>query len=521
MTSAENEFQIALSFHTQHQLTQAEEHYRRALEFRADHLNALKNLGLLLFERNLIIEALEITRRAAELDPSCAETQSNIGKMLGTAGDHVRSCIHFEKALAIDPANTRTLARFARELHDHGRDAETIPFLRKAIQHRQSDPQLHEMLGALFHALGHFEEAQQCLEKTVSLAPNGHRYRDLAMMTKFSPGNPHIASMERLIQNKHLPATEKMALHFALGKAYYDLLDIDLSFEHQLAANRLRRSSIVYDEAHALSQMRRLQNVSADFLRTKASFGNASDSPIFIVGMPRSGSTLIEQILASHPQIGTLGETLAFENSVRGILGTIDPARSTLAVQPEQLRSIAAAYLASTARVRGQEKRIVDKMLPNFLYAGLIHVVFPNARIIHSVRDPIDTCLSCFSTEFPAGAPYLYNLTELGRYYKAYAATMRHWSAVLPPGILLEVRYEDLVSAPEQHARRLVQHCGLDWNPACLDFYKTERAVWTASAAQVRKPIYTNSLKRTLPRGDLVAPLLAAFHETMWQDQPE
>jgi hypothetical protein len=236
--------------------------------------------------------------------------------------------------------------------------------------------------------------------------------------------------------------------------------------------------------------------------------------PLFILGMPRSGTTLVEQILASHSEVFGAGELRTFERSVGGLDGPDGAPASfpegVASLSAEQFRRLGAIYVEGVAPMASAQ-RITDKMPLNFLFIGLIHLALPNARIIHTRRDPVDTCLSCFSTLFTGEHRVAYELGELGRYYRAYERLMAHWRGVLPMGVMLEVTYEDLVADFDREARRIVAHCGLEWEDACFDFHLTRRPVRTASAAQVRQPIYKSSVGRWRPYKHLLRPLLEAL----------
>jgi hypothetical protein len=251
---------------------------------------------------------------------------------------------------------------------------------------------------------------------------------------------------------------------------------------------------------------------SAALLRDKVGGGDPSSLPVFIVGMPRSGTTLIEQILASHSKVFGAGESQEFGHAVVA-LSKPGPAFPELAfnLTADALRSLGLGYVTALTAAGSGAERIVDKMPSNFLYAGLIHLALPNARIIHARRDPIDTCWSCFSLLFAGNQPHTYDLGELGRYYRAYAALMAHWRCVLPPGVMLEVRYEDLVDDLENNARAILAHCGLDWEEACLNFHETRRPVQTASSLQVRQPIYRGSVGRASAYRHLLQELVEAL----------
>jgi hypothetical protein len=316
-----------------------------------------------------------------------------------------------------------------------------------------------------------------------------------------------IAVMEGLLQ-RSLSYGVRVPLQFALAKVYGDIGDETRAFAALLEANRAARAQIRYDERAYLEPYARMQSAfTAELMRDKAGIGLSSDAPIFILGVPRSGTSLVEQILASHPDVAGSGESAIFGETVLQIWPSYPagaPALSaTLAAR------IGESYLGRLRALAGDAPRITDKHLNNVIFAGLLHLVFPKARFVHVVRDPVDTCLSGFEVLFAAGNPYAYDLAELGRHYRAYEKLMAHWHGVLPPDAILRLSYEALVADPEIETRRLLAHCGLDWDKACLSFHTTERLVYTASAAQVRRPLYRTARFRPAPQ--ILAPLLAAL----------
>jgi hypothetical protein len=230
--------------------------------------------------------------------------------------------------------------------------------------------------------------------------------------------------------------------------------------------------------------------------------------PIFVLGMPRSGTTLVEQILASHPQVHGAGELRALQRLVDG-LGDYPAAATRLA--PAELARLGESYLAQIRPLAGGRAHLVDKMPANFLHAGLIHLMLPGARIVHCRRDPVDTCLSCYTKLFSGEQMFAYDLRELGLFHRAYQTLMAHWRAVLPPDRFIEVDYEAVVENLEGEARRLVAFLGLPWDEACLGFHKTERPVRTASVNQVRQPIYRTSAGRWKAHAAHLEPLLSAL----------
>jgi Sulfotransferase family len=317
--------------------------------------------------------------------------------------------------------------------------------------------------------------------------------------------------METLLQSiESLPAREQIELRFALAKAYDDTGRPDDAFRQLLAGNALKRRQIAYDEAATLTEIDRIQAIfTPKLMQSLQGEGDPSSVPIFIVGMPRSGTTLIEQILASHPHVFGAGELPNLSLSVadlRPAMGCAFP-DAMERMSGDDLRQLGSRYVSDIVRLAPNAAHITNKMPANFLFAGLIHLTLPNARIIHAVRDPLDTCVSCFSKLFASGQPQTYDLEELGRYYWRYQALMKHWHRVLPPGRILDVRYEDVVADLEGQARRIVSHCGLEWDPNCLAFHETTRPVRTASATQVRRPLYRSAVGRAQSYEPFLRPL--------------
>jgi tetratricopeptide (TPR) repeat protein len=526
---------------------QALAHYEKALAINPGYAEARNNLGTALAALDRHEEAIAQYQAAIALRPSYAEAHRNLANALGVLERYEEAAGHYEKVLAILPNDAAARTALGNTLHRLDRTDEAIAHYEKvltafpahaeahtslgntvhrlgctqeAIEHfRQalavdpSDPGIYSSLGGALVALGRSAEASESFEKAIALAPRkAGFFWNLASVRHFSGDDRYFAAMLELAE--HIDALDSDAqidLHFALGKAFADVGDHKRSFAHLVRGNAHKRQQVTYDEEKALQRLDRIRRVfTADMLRGKAGLGNPSSAPIFIVGMPRSGTTLIEQILASHPKVFGAGELREMAN-LAGRIGGADVAAFPEAVQTllgEELRRIGEQYVQAVTRLAPNAERITDKMPGNFSLAGLIHLALPNARIIHACRDPRDTALSCFSLLFSGALEFTYDLAELGRYYRAYLKLMAHWREVLPEGIMLEVQYEDVVRDVESQARRIIAHCGLEWDDACLSFYKTERSVRTASATQVRQPIYQSSIGRWRPHEEELQPLL-------------
>ena len=276
-----------------------------------------------------------------------------------------------------------------------------------------------------------------------------------------------------------------------------------------MQGNGMKRALVENEEAQlALANQRIRMRLSGPAILAAAGRGHPTRVPIFVLGMPRSGSTLVEQILASHPLVLPGGERKDFGKAMRDTWSRERGTFTRTMVDPQALHRLARLYLDALPPLPLGKTRITDKMPGNFRIAGLIHVAMPNAKIIHTRRDPIDTCLSCFSKLFGDDLNWSYDLAELGRHYRLYQEMMEHWEDVLPQGAILHVQYEDVVNDLEGQARRLLDFCELDWDDACLSFHETKRAVRTASVAQVRQPIYRRSVGKWRPDDDVLRPLL-------------
>jgi hypothetical protein len=328
-------------------------------------------------------------------------------------------------------------------------------------------------------------------------------------------GDAWLAGMEDFAREmESMRPTARMRLHFALAKAHDDLGDFGLAFHHMKEANALKRAQIAYDEAASLELFDRIRETfDATLIAAKSGGGDPDASPIFILGMPRSGSTLVEQILASHLLVHGAGELPHLGEIVGGLRAQADPALAfpeiAQATDLQDFATVGHQYATRLRQHSATAARITDKMPSNFCFVGLIHLALPNARIIHVTRDPLDTCLSCFSRLFSAEQNHTYDLAELGRFYRKYAELMAHWLRVLPEGRMLELRYEDVVGDLEGSARRMIAYCGLDWSESCLAFHETNRPVKTASASQVRRPIYKTAQNRSRHYHKHLAPLIA------------
>jgi hypothetical protein len=449
---------------------------------------------------------------------------------LHEAGRLADAEIFYRQALAAQPNNANALNLLGIVAHQmasvklvaareqRAKLDEAIALYRQAIRIKPNYAEAHANLGVALEQQGKLEDAREAFEKAIEAAPaRAATYRLLSAVKQFTAADPHIASMENMARGMtSLSPDEQIDLRFALGKAYRDLGDHAKSFYHLFEGNALKRKRIVYDEQAMLATFDRIRAVfTSKHMRDHEGSGYASSVPVFIVGMPRSGTTLIEQILASHPQVFAAGEVMDLPRVAASVCeppgATVPYPEMVPSMTADRFKALGAAYLQRLTARAPTAFCITDKLPGNFRLLGLIHLALPNARIIHVRRDPIDTCLSCFSRLFTGLQPFAYDLGELGRFYRAYESLMAHWRAVLPAGVMLEVQYEDLVADFAPQARRIVAYCGLEWDERCAAFHETQRPVRTASATQVRQPLYRSAVGRAQPYAAMLGPLIEAL----------
>jgi tetratricopeptide (TPR) repeat protein len=492
--------------------------YRLAIAAKPDHAETYFNLGNAFDAVGRAAEATVAYRKALAIRADFAGAHNNLGNVLQKLGQLAQAEAHYRRAIEIAPNYAHSHRNLGNVLVALNRHKEAIPAYNSALAMGSADAKLYNSVGIAHNVLGQSEQAFRAFQRAVAIEPrNAALHLNLATCKPFSDRDERLLALEKLCEEaKSLPENDQVALHFALGKAFDDLKQPERSFHHLKAGNQLKRGQIAYDETEALRQFQRSQTVFTPGLLAKhAGVGDPSTLPIFVVGMPRSGTTLIEQILASHPKVFGAGELLDLDHVAAGLRdangATSDFPEVVTEMSGEALRRAGSRYLDRISSPAPDKERIVDKMPFNFQFIGLIYLALPNARVIHVRRDPLDTCFSCYSQLFLGTQSYAYDLAELGRYYRGYERLMDHWRKVLPHDFMLDVRYENVVDDLEGEARRILDYCGLAWDEACLRFYETRRPVLTASFAQVRRPINRRSIGRWRPYSAMLQPLIEAL----------
>jgi len=541
---AEERYSLAVRCHSAGRLDEAERLYREILESNPCHGDSLHLLGVLALNAGKFNAALELIGKALEIAPHHVAARLSWGNALLRAGRVAEAATAYESVLELAPELAEGHFNLGNALQLLGRLEEAVRAYHRALQLRPDYVRAYNNLGNTLRALGRWEEALETYDQAISrrtagfeaalenkallLKALGRRCEALqatqialqldpysvsawhirAQLRKFTAGDPEIDSMEVALaaREPQLCLEDRARLRFALGKAWLDAGNAERAFEHLHAGNRLKRSTVSYD---AQVTGRRMREIAAaftpDLMARLAGAGDSTQVPVFIVGMPRSGTTLVEQILASHPQVHGAGELPLLRQLVANT--------AVNALEPRDLAPLGRSYAQRLSALAPGRERVVDKEPLNFLHCGLIHLMLPNARMVHCRRNALDTCLSCYTKPFVGELGFAYDLRELGLYYRHYESLMAHWRSLLSPARFLEVDYETLVEDLEGEGRRLVDFCGLEWNEACLSFHQTRRHVSTASATQVREPLYRTSVGRWKSYARYLEPLMGALEE--------
>jgi tetratricopeptide (TPR) repeat protein len=512
---------------------QAEAAYRKVLANHPDHVKAWQGLGMMQMARRQYDAAILSYTRVLAYRPQDARAYNELGNAYMALDDHAQAEHCYRQAIHLSDEVPEAYANLGLIVQTRGDFAEAARLCRQALELRPQSAQLHQMLATVLEFMGQYTEAvmhcdralscdpafsevigtkgrilikqgefQQCHALLLPLIESGRARAKAKLVyaetcTRLGLPDDTTALLETSLLEDGLEKTERQQIHAALGRIYDKTQCYDLAFAHFQQSNALKVGSFDLPR-HERYISRLISTFSSDFLLSAPRSQCASSLPVFIVGMPRSGTSLVEQILASHPGVFGAGEmsdiqvlaaTLAKRHAPAGYPQCLSLASA------ETLTQSALAYVQHLRELDRDAVRIVDKMPHNFMHLGLIQLLLPQARVIHVSRDPLDTCLSCYTQEFTAAHAYTYDLGVLGGYYQQYERLMRHWESVLHIPIL-HVQYEALIDDQEAVSRQLVEFCGLEWDERVMRFHETRRDVATASFDQVRQPLYKKSVQR-------------------------
>lgn len=490
-------YQLALAYISGGRLEMAVGALVKAIDISRPNAVLHRTLGEVLRRLGRHADAMVHCRQAVVIDPRDPEARYNLGLALAGAGRLAQAIEQYAEALRLNAQHGLAANNMGAAYEKLGDEQSAEAAYRRAVGINPRHAEAQNNLGAVLINRNELSKAAECFEVAIAAAPDlVYAHHNLSGLITYQTDDKHLVTLEGLIEAEpNWPTERRTKFWFALAKARHDTKQFQAAFEAYATGNRLHRSTFHYDSAtiQALAD-----TITARFDETTAAraAGCNDASPIFIVGMPRSGTSLIEQILASHPEVHGAGELRDFSDALREVAGTStqDAYASWLPqASADDLERLGCDYVERLRRHHRKARFITDKMPGNFWLTGIIHLALPNARIIHASRNPMDTCLSNFQTHFKESMPFAYDLAELAHYHRAYQHTMSHFETVLPKGRILTVQYDDLVCNLREHVATILAFIGLDWHEGCLDFHQTQRVVRTASVAQVRKPIYASS----------------------------
>lgn len=505
---------LALACHQGGNFAEAERWYRQAARLRPEDADLRFKFGLALMSLGRANDAAEQFREASRLRPDLPEVWNNLGNIHFLKGQFAEAINCYREAVRLHPEYAEACLNLGNALRQNDEPAEGLVWYRQAVRLKPNYLKALNNLGAALLEMGEVEEARGHYRAYLQQRPgNAQVLCTLAANGLYEDCDPKPEQLRAWLADPQLPPTERGQLHTALGFLLDRAGEHDEAFRHIGEGNRIRREQarqdgLVFDAADHRRLIDRIMcTFTPEYFERVRELGLETEAPLFIVGMPRSGSSLVEQILSHHPDVqgaGELREIPRLVESLPRLVGAPYP-ECVPQLQPDAVRQAAETYTGRLQHLVGRSPRITDKLLENFLHLGLIATLFPRARVIHCSRDPLDVAVSCYFQIF-RGLVYTRDLCDFGAYYKEYERLMDHWRRTRPLP-MLDVVYEDLVADVEGVSRRLVDFCGLKWDDRCLRFYENPRVVRTVSKLQVRRPVYQTSIGRWRRYASHLAPL--------------
>ena len=512
------EILTAFSMFADGEIQQAEQVVREYLLKHGDHVEGMRLLAQIGVEHDVLDDAELLLENALRLAPDCHAARYEYAVVLVKRHKHLLAREQMEKLLRIDPDNRIYRTTYATVCMGFGDYERAVPLYRELVREMPEDPELHLSIGHALKTQGKTAEAIAAYRAAAKVkADCGDAFWSLANLKTYRFTDDELA---RMCAAEAAPGTrpiDRYHLGFAIGKALEDRAQYAEAFAYYERGNALKKTECRYQPG-VTERNTRLQKAvcTAEFFAARAGFGCTSAAPIFIVGLPRSGSTLIEQILATHSGVEGTMELADIPRMVQELEGRSEDQGeprypAVLArLAAEDWRRLGEKYLADTRVYRSAKDTFIDKMPNNFRHLGLIHLILPQAKIIDARREAMACCFSNFKQLYASGQQFTYSLQDLGRYYRSYVELMTHWETVLP-GKILRVQHADVVADLEGSVRRILEFCGLDFEPGCIEFHRTERQVHSASSEQVRQPIYTEGLEQWRHFEPWLGPLKAAL----------
>ncbi len=513
---------LATSLFSDGELTSAENIVRAYLLKHGNHVEAMRLLAKIGFARDVLDDAELLLEAVLALAPDYRAARHDYALVLIERHKYQQAREELGKLLALEPQNRQYRTLFATACVGLGEHDRAIPLYRELLAEAPQAPDLHLSVAHCLKALGRSAEAIEAYRAAAAARPNfGDAYWSLANLKTYRFPDDEIARMCAEEMAPETPLLDRYHLCFALGKAYEDRGKYAESWRHYERGNGLKRSESRYrPEIIENNTRKQIEICTREFFTRREGVGAASPAPIFILGLPRAGSTLLDQILASHSRVEGTQELSDIQRIVLGLQGRdpdLDNPRypGVLAdLKPEDFLRLGERYLTDTRVYRTDKPYFIDKMPNNFRHIGLIHLMLPNAKIIDARREPMACCFSNLKQLFANGQEFTYSTEDIARYYRTYLELMRHWDEVLP-GTVLHVWHEDVVDDLAGNVRRLLDFCGLEFEPACVEFHKTERSIRTASSEQVRQPIFREGLDQWKNYEPWLGPLRDALGDAL------
>ncbi|TNE59068.1 MAG: sulfotransferase family protein [Alphaproteobacteria bacterium] len=488
----------ALQKHRVGEQAEARKILRTVLQADPDNVDALRLMGSVAIAEGKFNDAEALLRRVVELTPDFALALANLGHALQEQSKYGEAEEVFRRAHELEPTNPSWLANLGGVFVGSGREEGALEFYRQALELNPKHAGALMSIGHVLKTIGKQDEAIEAYRKGAEERPDlGEIYWSLANLKTFRFTDDEMVRMQDQVESGRLNEESEINFLFALGKAYEDREDYEKAFNYYQAGNAKKRMIVHHDPSEFQYAIDRITEIfTPEFFAEREGWGFKDPAPILILGLPRSGSTLVEQILSSHSQVdGTmeLPDLLRLASSTgRNRSDGVRYPDALLDLDRDYIEDLGRDYIENTAKHRGAAPFFTDKMPNNFPHIGFLHLILPNAKVIDARRHPLDSCLGTWKQLFAKGQPFSYDFFDLAEYYKQYMRIMAHWDAVLP-GKVLHVQYEDNVENLEPQARAMLEHCGLPWDDSVLRFYESERSVKTASSEQVRQPIYTKA----------------------------
>ncbi len=490
-------------------------HYDKARQLNPSDFLVHLNMGNALQAQGKFVEAISCYEQALHLKADLAEAHYNMGNAYKAQGKINQAISCYQRAIEVNPEDFSAYYNMGNAFRDLKKLDDAVACYQKAVKIKPDGVEAYYSMGDVFTSQGRFEEALSWHRKALKLRPDCAEafYSMVRGMKVTHQDASEVFDMVNQLKEVELSEDGHIYMNFALGKLYDDLGLFQKAFHHYQLANEQERPRHVFEpQSHRNFVTRIIQAFDADFFGHSRPWGNDSQMPIFVVGMPRSGTSLLEQIISSHPQVSGGGELDFFSQLERRFAPAREPATYPEYMQwfdRETARGVSDGYLGLIGNLSESNRKqvyVTDKMPHNFLFVGLLHVLFPKARFIHCQRHPLDNCLSIYFQKFTQEHHYAYDLEEIGISYEEYQRLMTHWHEVLPTKIF-RVNYEDVVCHQEELSRQLIAFCRLEWDSRCLDFHESDRPVFTSSNWQVRQPIYKSSVSRWRNYDQFLRPL--------------